>query len=153
MTQITDTAQTGTPKVLQRHHAQASVRSIAQSAVPKWTGIQCENISVESKCSTRNELEPLNDLLLCIYTELNPRWIDTRPRTVRFLHPDGTPEFCAFALTAHLRDHRRLAIAVEHDGFTEIEDRISYYKSIKALIPRWFADGIALFTQSGLARA
>lgn len=150
---ITDTAQTKTPEVLQRHHAQAGDQSILQRGVPRKGGRQGESASATSKCSSFDEDDLLGEVFLWIYLHLSPKWLDNSPRTVRFIDHNGVPGFYTFALTAHLRDGRRLAIAVEDERFASPESREAYFQSIRHLIPKWFADGIAVFTQRGLACA
>jgi hypothetical protein len=96
--------------------------------------------------------KPLGQIFLWLFTALNPFWLDESSRTVAFLLDDGTTGFCTFDFTAHLSDGRRLAIAVVDEGFAAPEDLEAYFRKIRPLIPLWFADGIAFFTQRGLTR-
>lgn len=147
MLKTPDAAHAHPPDALENHHTPPCAELASQHSVKVMDNIRHDGGAARSQWPPDNGERQFTDIALWLHVTLDCIHLDDRPQTVTFIHPDGTPGSYTFDFVAHLRDGRRLAIAVEEEALGSSDDRAMYFQSIKPLIPQSFADGTALFTE------
>ena len=139
--------QANTSYTLTDHHTQPAGLLVSHDIVQRMDRTRCGGFSTKPQWVPIDDQKRYTDIALLLSIELDLIRLDDHPQTVVFTNPDGTPGSYTFAFVAHLSDGRRLAIAVEEEPRGSSDARVAYFQSIKSLIPKSFADGIALFTE------
>ena len=147
MLKTPDVAHAHPPDALESHHTPPCAKLASQHSVQGMDDIRLDGGAARSQCLPDNGERQFTDIALWLHVTLDCIHLDDHPQTVTFIHPDGTPGSYTFDFVAHLRDGRRLAIAVEEEALGSSDNREMYFKSIEPLIPQSFADGTALFTE------
>ena len=147
MLKTPNTDQAHRPDALEGHHTVPYAILASPHIVQGRDDIGRDGGAARSQWLPDNGERQFTDVALWLHITLDCIHLDDRPQTVTFIYPDGTPGSYTFDFVAHLRDGRRLTIAVEEEALGSSDDRAMYFQSIKPLIPQSFADGTALFTE------
>lgn len=77
--------------------------------------------------------------------------LEDQPPAVAIVHPDGRLGHHTFDFLVHLKDGRRLAVAVKDEARASKHDLDGFLRHIAPQIPKDFADGVVLVTEQRLS--